>query len=223
MRLVAEFTRNTELIPYDYMAKQCGWFYKQLGITPAHDARVSLHSYSRIIGDVIDTSKGLYINNAHMYISCYDDAMYKKLCTSLVVDGSANFGMEVKAVTKLDTPKFDSRQFFVTGSGVLLRGKTDLDTGYRPMHTAADAEEITSNILTRSVKNKMVAAGVSGDVRVSFAKNIKQWRTKNYDFHGVHNRVSLHPIVVEGSPEAIEVAWVAGVGDLTGSGFGSLL
>ena len=41
------------------------------------------------------------------------------------------------------------------------------------------------------------------------------------DVKGIQHKGSICPVIIEGTPEALQFAWLVGVGELTGSGKGS--
>jgi CRISPR/Cas system endoribonuclease Cas6 (RAMP superfamily) len=47
-------------------------------------------------------------------------------------------------------------------------------------------------------------------------------RDKVATVKGTDHKGSICPVVVEGTPEAVQFAWTVGAGELTGSGFGAL-
>lgn len=222
LRLVVEFSTNTLPIPFDYVHKQCVYFYGLLGETPHHDSRISLYSYSMLRGQSFVHKDALYIPEPYMFISSYDEDVLARVKQSLERKRQANFGMMVERVSYVDTPNFQTRQFFPVTSGILLRSDRVEGSNYKQYYLPSDEPQITSELLTRSLKGKMNAAGLDGDVRVSFAPNVFNGRQKSYNINGIHNKVSHHPIIVEGSREIVGLAWAAGVGQSTGCGFGSL-
>jgi CRISPR/Cas system endoribonuclease Cas6 (RAMP superfamily) len=60
------------------------------------------------------------------------------------------------------------------------------------------------------------------NVRVRFDRGSPGARTKLIDFKGIKNRGSVCPVIVEGTPQAVQFAWTVGVGHSTGCGFGYL-
>jgi CRISPR-associated endoribonuclease Cas6 len=60
-------------------------------------------------------------------------------------------------------------------------------------------------------------------VSARFDHSFRNARTKLVKIKGIANRASLCPVIVEGTPEAVQFAWNVGIGHGTGSGFGCLL
>jgi CRISPR-associated endoribonuclease Cas6 len=117
---------------------------------------------------------------------------------------------------------FGTRYTFKVGSPVLARSN-ELEgrvTHYLYSDPEADA------VLTATLRHKLDHAGLDAPhkkVRVSFDKNYRNPKSKLVTIKGIHNRVSICPVTIEGTPEAVAFAWNVGAGHGTGSGFGSLL
>jgi CRISPR-associated endoribonuclease Cas6 len=79
--------------------------------------------------------------------------------------------------------------------------------------------------MTKTMQTKLRAAGLeqhADAVSVRFDTSYAGAKTKLVDIHGIKNRTSVCPVIVEGSPEAVAFAWDVGVGHSTGAGFGAL-
>ncbi len=132
-------------------------------------------------------------------------------------------GMEVVEISSQNTPEFGSMRVFRADSPVFIRG--DEADGKDP-HILFDHPR-AGDYLTRTLRHKLDAAGLghlSEGVRVNFDHTYKTPKTRlihiKADFY---KRASVCPVRVEGDPEAVRFCFNVGAGNLTGSGFGSLV
>src|SRR5699024_11201008 len=80
--------------------------------------------------------------------------------------------------------------------------------------------------LKKVMLHKMKEAQISAkhhDFDICFDPNYKHPKTKLVTIKGIKNRASMCPVVMRGTPKALEFAWTVGIGELTGTGFGSLI
>jgi CRISPR/Cas system endoribonuclease Cas6 (RAMP superfamily) len=128
--------------------------------------------------------------------------------------------MFVQKAQIADVPDFDvgAHRFLVDGA-VLTR--QNRDDGGRDHLTYEDPEAETT--LTRTLHRKLGTAGFDTEgVRVRFDRDWQGAKAKVVSLKGIDYKTSVCPVVVEGPVEALRFAWLAGVGELTGSGFGAL-
>ncbi len=84
---------------------------------------------------------------------------------------------------------------------------------------------LADQALTAIMRKKLQAAGYTGnhlDVSVAFDRQYPKARTRKITIKNTGHRGSECPVVVEGTPEAVQFAWLVGIGELTGSGFGGV-
>ncbi len=227
MRLHFQLTPNTQIVPFEYQHFLAGAFHKWLGDNDLHDG-ISLYSLSWLHGGVTMRNGkriegGLdFPDGALWFVSSHDENLLQKIADGAMRNGEVCCGMNVTEVRAQRTPDFGSRFCFKVGSPVLARSKEVDGRVTHFLHSDKEADEV----LTQTLRHKMDKAGLGEshkDVRVRFDRAYRGARTKLVTIKGIGNRASVCPVIVEGTPEAVQFAWNVGVGHLTGNGFGSLL
>jgi CRISPR/Cas system endoribonuclease Cas6 (RAMP superfamily) len=59
-------------------------------------------------------------------------------------------------------------------------------------------------------------------VRISFDREFVNPKIKLVCIKNIQHHASVCPVIIEGTPEAVQFAWNVGIGNSTGSCFGSL-
>lgn len=221
MRLHLYLSPNERPVPFDYQHYLTGAFHKWLGENDLHD-RLSLYSLSwlyegRARGGAIEFPRG-----AHWFLSLHDESLAGPLVNGALRDPEVCCGMRVIRVEQQATPHFGVRHTFKVGSPVLAKSK-EVDGRVRH-YIYSDPEADAA--LTDTLRHKLDRAGLGephNTVTVSFDRTYRTPKTKLVRIKDIHNRASVCPVTVEGTPEAVAFAWNVGVGHGTGSGFGSLL
>jgi CRISPR-associated endoribonuclease Cas6 len=221
MRLHFQLTSNETTVPFDHHHFLTGRFHKWLGENSVHDS-ISLYSLGWLRGGKTIEGGLTFPDGAEWFISSYDNAILEKLIGAARSDTSVCCGMHVEAIRIQDTPDFGPRFNFKVGSAVLARSKQVDGRVTHLLHS----DEAADDALTQALRHKMDVAGIENEhkqVRVKFDRTYQGARTKLVTIKGIGNRASICPVIVEGTPEAVQFAWNVGVGHLTGNGFGSLL
>lgn len=221
MRLQVQLTANTKAVPFDHLHQLTGALHKWLGQNDIHDG-LSLYSFGWLQGgeqrnDGLNFPKGATWN-----ISFYNDDKARQLLQGMLDKPELSFGMDLLEIREVDPPTFQEQHFFMTdGSAIVVRQKrSDGSRAYLLWDDPA-----TDEALTQSFRRKLTTAGFSVkhlDVTVRFDRNYHSARSRKIAIKGISHRGSECPIIIEGTPEAQHFAWTAGVGELTGSGFGAL-
>lgn len=132
------------------------------------------------------------------------------------------FGMKVYKQSTKPTPNFGSVFRFEVDSPVLTRMNRD-DNSRK--HLTFEDEKADSS-LTRTLRSKLREAGFSNgdrEVIVGFDRSYQNAHTKLIEIKdGIKLKTSICPVIVAGTPKAVQFAWNVGVGEMTGSGFGCL-
>ncbi len=221
MRLHFKLSSNQQPVPFSYQHYLVGAFNKWIGRNELHD-KISLYSLSWLYGGWAENGAVQFPRGAEWMISIYDESI-----VPLIIDGALKqpevcCGMEVVKITQQETPDFGSFYAFKVGSAVLAKSKNINGRVKHYIYSDSEADDV----LTAALHHKIDAAGLDSvhkNVRVRFDRGYAQARTKLIDFKGIKNRVSVCPIIVEGTPTAVQFAWTVGAGHSTGSGFGFLL
>jgi CRISPR-associated endoribonuclease Cas6 len=222
MRIHLTLTPNTKPVPFNYQHALTGVLHKWLGQNNLHD-KISLYSFSWLRGEVkqIDKKYIAFSKGVDWYIKSWNDDVIKRLKMSIKEDSAVAFGMRVYKQSSDPTPNFGSVFRFEVDSPVLTRRNSD---GNSRKHLTF-ADEGADGSLTRTMRRKLKEAGfTNGDseVIVGFDRSYKNAHTKLITIKDIKLKTSICPVIVAGTPAAVQFAWNVGVGEMTGSGFGCL-
>lgn len=221
MRLRIRTTPNEQPVPFSYQHFLTGAFHKWLGANDLHD-RISLYSLSWLDGGRRVNNHLAFPNGASWFISSFEDKVLIKLVNSIFADPYVCCGMRVIDIEQQDAPEFGARYKFKASSPVLAKGKPD-ENG-RVKYFLYDEPE-ADEIITATLRHKMDVAQLGSEhknVRVRFDHEYRNAKTRLVRIKNIEMRASSCPVIVEGTPEAVQFAWNVGVGNGTGSCFGSL-
>ena len=220
MRLHLRLSPNTAPAPFDHLHKLAGVIHKWLGPNSMHDG-VSLYSFGWLADGKPHRGGLSFPGGAGWNVSFLSAEAADSLRAGIRRNPSVLAGMRVYEVREQITPAFGTRAHFHVDGAVLTR--TNRDDGGRTHLTYLDTEaDIT---LTRTLARRLREAGAgdtAADVAVRFDRTFERARTKLVTIKGTQYRASECPVVVEGTPEAVQAAWLCGVGELTGMGLGAL-
>lgn len=217
MRLYFDLSPNTELVPFDYQHFLIGAFHKWLGSNELHDG-ISLYSLSWLSGGYKEGNGLNFAKGARWFVSFFQIETAKKLLGSALADPEVCCGMRVIGVRIAEPPQFTTNYRFLVSTPVLVR-RFD---GEGIKHLTF-SEKDSDGLLTQTLQRKMKLAGINDpDATVEFDRAYPNAKTKLVTIKGIHNKASLCPVIVKGTPETVAFAWEVGVGHSTGSGFGAL-
>lgn len=222
MRLTLKLSPNKKLVPYTYPHHLTGAFHALAGWNEVHD-RLSCYSLSWLEGrGSQSTPDGLnFPHGARWSVSIYDRKLAERVTHNAKQHPAVAFGMQVYRIEEKPTPAFGNVYRFMVGSPVLVRKPED---NGRQTHLLFDDPEADA-FLTQTMRRKLDVAGFSGshlDVMVGFDRSYQRAKTKLVEIKGTKLRCNVCPVIVAGTPEAVQFAWNVGAGHLTGSGFGFL-
>lgn len=225
MRFHFSTSPSKEQITFTYKNLVNGWLNKHLPTTASgknqeHD-KLSLYCVSNLKGASQRSSDYLnFPHGASLFVSFYSTGLARKFAQNVLAEPNLFADMKITNITIQETPVFSSSERFSVASPVLVK-KFD---GKTIRHLTFDNPE-ANDVMTKTMQTKLRAAGL-GDhaesVHVRFDASYAGAKTKLVDIHGIKNRASVCPVIVEGSPEAVAFAWDVGVGHSTGAGFGAL-
>lgn len=219
MRLYIKFSKNTQIIPFNYQRLLTGCVHKWIGQDNKQHGVVSLYSFSWL-QNVSANTRGLNLNgDSQMFFSFYESDLAKEVIKGIMKSPEMFCGVKVRDVLIKDTPEFSNFEKFHVASPILIKRK--LGDGSEKHYTFSDVE--ADELLTITLKTKLRRAGLDeNNVRVYFDKDYPDAKTKLVTYGKIKNKTSVCPIVIEGTPEQIAFAWEVGVGNSTGIGFGTL-
>lgn len=220
MRIHLTCSPNKELVPFDYQQKLIGVLHHWLGSNDLHD-RISLYSYSWLKNGKAEGGKGLqFRNGASWFISFYDDSYLKIIINTILESPEMFCGMSVLDVTIEDNPDLSHRDRFMLGSPILIKRYDE--TGRENHFTFQDDE--SSRLMKETIINKMQIAGLESDesLEISFDQTYDKKKAKKVNIHGIGNMANVCPVIIKGRPETKLFIWLTGIGNSTGSSFGSI-
>jgi len=222
MRLHFTLSPNQQPVPFAYQHYLTGALHKWLGRgNDLHDA-LSLYSLSWLNGSLLRRDALEFPRGARWFISFHDESLADAIVTNALADPEVCCQMRVTRIEQQATPQFGSRHTFKVGSPILARSK-EID-GKVKHYIFSDPEADAT--LTATLRHKLDRAGLGAphnEVVVKFDKTYRNPKTKLGTIKDIHNRASICPVIVEGTPEAVQFAWNVGIGHGTGSGFGCLI
>lgn len=221
MRLYFELSPNTEPVPWDYQHFLIGTLHKWLGRNELHDG-ISLYSLSWLEGAVRENNALTFPRGGRWFMSFHDSRLTEIVESAALRDPLVCCGMRVLKIQRQETPLFGPRYRFKVASPVLAREKKENGS---IKHLLYSDEGVDVN-MTKTLMHKLDIAGMheeSKGVQVSFDRTYKFARSKLVNIKGIKNKANFCPVIVQGTEKAVQFAWDVGVGNSTGSGFGSLL
>ena len=221
MRLKLYLTGNTAPVPYDNLHQLTRTLHKWLGRNNGlHDA-LSLYSFGWLQGAIPQNGHLTFPRGAMWQLSFYDPGAAKQVLAGILRDPEVAWGMRVHEVREEAVPAFGGVHRFKVDGPVLARTKRpDGSRAYLLWNDRAADEAIT-----QVLRRKLVAAGFDGahlEAEVAFDRTYPKARTKLAEIKGTKHKGSECPVIVKGTPESVRFAWLVGVGELTGCGFGAL-
>lgn len=223
MRIFIKTSANTTIIPFDYQQKMLGVIHKWLGSNEIHD-KISLYSFSWLLNGAMVEKRGYtFPKGATFFISFYEEEYLKKLMNAILSDPDMFCGLTVQDITIATPPCFEEgRQFFRLASPIFIK-RTPVGSGDYKYYLFDHPE--SNALMTETLKHKMEEAGLPADdtLKVEFDLSYQGKRKKMVTMHGIKILASMCPVVIYGRPESKAFAWIVGLGNSTGSSFGSLL
>ena len=227
MRLHFTLSPNRQPVPFNYPHFLTGAFHRWHGQSDLHDS-LSLYSLGWLQGGGARGGALHFPRGASWFLSAPDTEagtqLLERVAGAALESPQVCSGMEVTEIYSESTPEFGSTRVFKANSPIFIRG--DKAEENKDPHILFD-DPRASDYLTRTLRHKLDKAGlsqVSETVKVSFDRTYKTPKTRlihiKDDFY---KRANVCPVIVEGEPEAVRFAWCVGAGNLTGSGFGSLI
>lgn len=226
MRLHFTLSPNRQPVPFNYTHQLTGWLHARIGDNDLHDG-LSLYSLGWLQGGGAHGSALHFPRGARLFLSAPDTQAGKNLlervANAALGTPQVCYGMEVVEIYSESTPEFGPRRVFRADSPIFIRGDKEGDHNPHILYDDPRAGEY----LTRTLRHKLDKAGLSElteGVQVSFDSTFKTPKTRLIHIkENFYKKASVCPVIVEGPPAAVQFAWNVGAGNLTGSGFGSLV
>ena len=223
MRIYIRTTPNSSVLPFDYQQKLIGTIHKWLGNNEIHD-KISLYSFSWLLGGKMIKNQGFtFSEGANFFVSFYEEEYLKILIRTILSDPEMFCGLEARDITVVNQPLFsEDAQSFRLASPVFIKRFQDGIQNYKFYLY----DDVDSNMLmTETLRHKMQEAGLPEDetLKVEFDLTYPKKQVKMVTIHGIKSKASMCPVIIHGSPQSKLFAWTVGLGNSTGSSFGSLL
>ncbi len=229
MRLHFTLSSNTEPVSFTYQHWLTGVFHKWLSDNDLHN-KISLYSLAWLDGSRRVANRLEFPNGAKWFVSFYEDEYVEKLVKGALADPGMFCGMRVTRIEQQTTPDFGSKYRFKVASPVFVKGKQP-PNGKPPHHYLFNEPE-ADELMTATLIHKMdVANREAGEIRfteadkqikVSFDREFANPKIKLVRIKNIDHKTSVCPMIIEGTPDAVRFAWNVGIGNGTGSCFGSL-
>lgn len=218
MRLHLRTTKSKELVPFNYQTVLTGALHKWIGKNNLHDDRLSLYSFSWLIGGTALKDGLRFGSGAQFFISVHDQQLLKRIIQGVRKEPKIAFGLDVNEVIIQEDPVFEKEQKFMTASPIFIKRTIDGKERHFEFH-----EKESSLLLTETLQNKLRKAGLDDvGVSVRFDMDYSNPKTKVVYYNHIGNKVNICPVVIKGTPEQILFAWNVGLGNSTGIGFGAI-
>lgn len=220
MRIYLRTTPNTQPVPIDYQQKLVGTIHKWIGSNNDLHGDISLYSFSWLQGSKFDGKNLSFKQGATFFISFYDEDVIKDIIRTILDDPQMFCGLEVIDIQIAKMPDPKDRTMFYCGSPVFI--KRHLPDGKVKQFNYNDKE--SSLLMKETLLNKMRKAGLEEDenLEIKFDTSYLGKRLKLIKYHGVGNKASMCPIIINGKTETKLFAWNVGIGSCTGIGFGAI-
>jgi CRISPR-associated endoribonuclease Cas6 len=193
--------------------------HRWLGVNELHD-KISLYSFSFLLGGTITKNGFDFKNGAKWAISFFEDKYTKQLIASILENPEVICGMYVQDIVIAETSYRENEGLFLLNSPICIK-RTDSNRKIK-FYTFEDSE--SGNLMRETLLHKMQEAGLEKDdsLSIEFDLTYAKRKTKLITIHGIKNKCSMCPVFIKGKPETISFALSVGIGNLTGSGFGSI-
>ena len=222
MRLNLKLTASEKPVSFNHLHRLTGFLHRCIGENNLHDG-LSLFSFGWLQGgQQHDDEHLVFPQGAAWRVSFHDAEAAKGLIDGIMQDPEVFSGMRIYEVKEQSTPAFSGCYRFKLDSAPVIARRRREDGSRQYLLAAHDEADA---VMTRVLRRKLEKAEFDEehqDATVQFDRTYQNPRTKLAEVKGTKHKGSVCPVVVKGTPEAVQFAWKVGVGELTGSGFGAL-
>lgn len=229
MRLHFTLSPNTEPVPFAYQHRLTGVFHKWLKQNDLHD-KISLYSLAWLDGSRRACNRLEFGRGAKWFVSFFEDEYAERLVHGALRDPEMFCGMRVERIEQQTTPDFGTKYRFKVASPVFIKGKQPAN-GKPPRHYLFSETE-SDALMTATLIHKMDAANrearkeifteADRQIKISFDREFQTPKIKLVRIKEIDHKTSVCPIIIEGTAKTLQFAWNVGIGNGTGSCFGSL-
>lgn len=218
MRLHIKTSPSTSVVPFDHLPAIVGAVHKWLGENNNLHGKLSLYSFSWLKGGRRKENGLEFKNGASFFISFFDDEYARKTIKTILEEPYINWGMSVVEILIEEIPAEINGECFFAASPILIKRQVD---GKVKHLIYSDME--ANSCLEETLRHKMEVAGLEDDtLKIGFDTDYAKATTKLVRYKGIANRANLCPIKIIAKPETKVFAWLVGLGNSTGIGFGAI-
>lgn len=219
MRIHLKLSKNTKNCPISYQHKLVGTLHKWIGANKVHD-QLSLYSMSWLDNGKLNKEKELvFKDGASWFISSPNTDLVKSIIHGVQKDPNVAFGMYVQEIQIQENPQFEFKEYFKVATPILIK-RTE---GKSTTHYRFD-DKLANQLMTETMHHKLRQAGYSApeNIEIKFDLSYIHAKQKLITYRKIKNKANVCPIIIKGDPQNIAFAWMVGIGNSTGIGFGSL-
>lgn len=219
MRITLALSSDGSLVPYDHINDLISVFHRWVGRNNDFHDKLSLYSLGWLRGGEGEEEGVRFPDGTTWPLSFHDENLAREVAETILEDPELPHGLSVEKM-QLDRGPEDlgTCHRFIAQSPILVRRATEDERP--PDHLHFD-EEGADRHLTRTLRLKLEKAGLETNATAEFQPSSSA-RTKLVSIGDLKYQANFCPVVVSGSGEALQLAWNAGIGALTGCGFGAL-
>jgi len=229
MRIKLKFSKNTSKVPNN-LEYVNSYIHKCLGFNNKYHNSKSDYCISRLEGGIItDGGRNLdFPNGGHIYVTSINNEFLNDIITGAInpLNKFFGFGMDFEEVEHMPEEIFYNgiNHFKTTSMGFIIRKKTDGETN--EWHTLNDEgfEQEVRNHLLRKLNKINLAFNLHLDLTgfdVVIPKHPSHKVVKRYSKR-VENKVNICKLEIKTNKKVAEIIYNFGIGQSTGSGFGTV-
>jgi len=218
MRIKVKFTQNDKPIPVNNQHIVNGYIHKCLGENNPYHDKPSDYCITNLRGGKLNSDKQTlnFVNGAEIIITSTNEEFMNNIIKGIMMNKSIGFGMNLNGIDFVEKEQlFDDYNIFRTLTPVLLKENGNFITVN---------DDVFKETLKKRMINKLSKIDPSLDLNgfdIIINKH-KSNKTKLIKVKSVFNKVSQFDIIVKSNKKVAEIIYNYGIGQSTGSGFGSV-
>ena len=221
MRLKINFTANTEDVPFSNQHVVNSYIHTCLGRNnPYHDT-ISNYCISHLYGGKMKDKDSISFQNGGMIVvTSKDETFLNALIKGIVANIDLGWGMKFKNIDFISEEFRDGWNHFFTLSPFIIK---EYEDKHKYTFITLDAKDF-DNKVTEYLKRKLLKIDESlklDDFKVQTSKTGKE-RIKKIMVKNVINKANQCNISIFCSTKVAELLYTIGIGQSTGSGFGTI-
>jgi CRISPR-associated endoribonuclease Cas6 len=222
VRIIINFSKNTEPVPTDNQKDINSYIHKCLGRNNEyHDAK-SNYNISMLLGSSFNENAFEYSNGGKIIVSTKDIDLLNTLLFGVVSNPNLKWGMKYTNIDFVNEYIYDGVNHFFTLSPILV--KVNLGDSQCRYVTIGDAD--FDEILTERTIAKLQAISIEQGLKLNLkgfqiiSANNGKGKTMKVAVKNVVNMASHTILSVKSNKRVAELIYNLGLGQSTGSGFG---